>query len=485
MKIAAEIFTFLLVALLLSGCGSVDAPVELSKTGSLNVIVASDAKCQLFSGSSMVHEWKGPKVIDGLEVGRYKIFMVSDRTGARYEEIFEISSLSTKVIEIGTCALTISTEDNLEVTLFSGDTEINRWSGSKQFDSLWVGSYAVTIKESGGTEWSESFVLVKDQQKTIEVRLSSIQITTNISSASSELLLKGTLVRGLTGSGTFSNLLPGSYKLQVNATGFNAHLENIILKSGETKLINATIYSKLIEMITIEGGTFTMGCTWAESTCFGDEIPSHQVSLSSYEIGKYEVTQKLWKEVMGTNPSYFIGDNKPVERVSWYDIIDFCNKASNKYGLTPVYTINGTMVSADWSANGYRLPTEAEWEYAARQRNDGVNYNYLYSGIFEIAALGWYAGNSGGTTHDVGTKIANRLEIFDMSGNVWEACWDWYGGYNTLNQSDPKGPVSGTHRVLRGGSYLLEDKHCRVAKREFASPENKGNSRGFRLARTK
>lgn len=485
MKIAVEISAFLLVALLLSGCGLSNSPVEPSKTGSLNVIVSPDAKCQLYNGTSMIQEWTGSKVIGGLEVGSYKIIMVSDRTGARYEEVFEISSSSIKTIEIGTGVLTIVTENDLEVKLFSGETEINRWSGSKQFDSLWVGSYKVLIKESGGTEWSESFSLSKDQKKTIEARLSSIQITTNINLATSELMWKNSIVRILVGSGTFSNLLPGSYKLQVKATGYNAYVDNFIIGSGESKSINATIFSDQIKMITIQGGTFTMGCTWAESTCFGDEIPSHQVSLSSYEIGKYEVTQKLWQEVMGANPSYFIGDNKPVERVSWYDIINFCNKASTKYGLTPVYTINGTMVSADWSANGYRLPTEAEWEYAARERSDGFPSNYLYSGIYDIAALGWYSGNSGGTTHDVGTKSANRLEIFDMSGNVWEACWDWYGGYSTLNQSNPKGPVSGTHRVLRGGSYILENKHCRVAKREYAVPDNKGQSRGFRLARTK
>ena len=172
------------------------------------------------------------------------------------------------------------------------------------------------------------------------------------------------------------------------------------------------------KMIYVEGGTFQMGSTNGGSS----EQPIHTVTVSSFLIGKYEVTQKEWQEVMGYNPSYSEGDNRPVEKVSWYDAVEFCNKLSEKEGLTPAYTINGFDVSCNWSANGYRLPTEAEWEYAAKGGKKSKNYKY--SGSDNIDDVAWYDANSDGRSHDVGTKAPNELGIYDMSGNVWEMCWD-------------------------------------------------------------
>jgi len=227
--------------------------------------------------------------------------------------------------------------------------------------------------------------------------------------------------------------------------------------------------------------------------------PIHLVALSSFYIGKYEVTQAEWIATMETNPSSFTGDlNRPVENVSWYDILIYCNKRSVAEGLTPCYTINnstdpvswGTVptttnatwdaVICNWSANGYRIPTEAEWEFAARGGNCSNGYNY--SGSNTIDDVGWYADNSGNTTHPVGTKLPNELGIYDMSGNVFEWTWDWYANYSSSTQTNPTGPTTGSERILRGGSYYY---YFVVAWRERGGyPYSVNSNRGFRLARS-
>ena len=170
---------------------------------------------------------------------------------------------------------------------------------------------------------------------------------------------------------------------------------------------------------------------------FDNERPVHTVTVSTFYIGKYEVTQGLYESVMGANPSEFKGDNNlPVENVTWYNAVSFCNKLSEKEGRQAVYTIDGTTVTADWSKNGYRLPTEAEWEYAAKGGN-GSPGNYLYAGSNNVDDVAWYSGNSSNTPHVVGKAKPNGLGIYDMSGNVWEWCWDWYSDYSSEAQSDP------------------------------------------------
>jgi sulfatase modifying factor 1 len=252
-----------------------------------------------------------------------------------------------------------------------------------------------------------------------------------------------------------------------------------------TSLVGQTIpHNALVPMINIPAGTFTMGCTGEQLNCESDETPTHQVTLSAFAIGKYEVTQKEWRTVMGTNPSYFTGDNKPVEQVQWYEVINFCNALSTIDGLTPVYTISGTIITVDWSANGYRLPTEAEWEYAARGGASATNTKY--SGSNNIEDVAWYYLNSNSTTHDVGTKSPNQLGVFDMSGNVWEFCWDWYSStyYSSANQTNPIGPSSGSVRVIHGGSWENNADAGRVSERNNALPNGIHKHVGFRLART-
>ena len=233
-------------------------------------------------------------------------------------------------------------------------------------------------------------------------------------------------------------------------------------------------------MIEVTGGTFQMGSNYGDE----DEKPVHQVTVSSFLIGKYEVTQAEWQEVMGTNPSEWKGDNLPVENVTWFEAVDYCNRLSSREGLTPCYSGSGESITCDWSANGYRLPTEAEWEFAARGGNQ--SNHHVYSGSGTIGSVAWYESNSSDRTHSVGSKNKNELGIHDMSGNVWEWCWDWYdsGYYAKSPGLDPRGAGSGSCRVLRGGSWNYDDYYCRVANRgNYYGPVLRFNDDGLRLAR--
>lgn len=217
-----------------------------------------------------------------------------------------------------------------------------------------------------------------------------------------------------------------------------------------------------IEMVWVSGGTFTMGATSEQgSDADSDEKPAHSVTLSGYYIGKYEVTQKLWKAVMGNNPSNFTGDNLPVENVSWNDVQEFLRKLNRMTG------------------KNYRLPTEAEWEYAARGGSNSSGNKY--SGSNNIGSVAWYTENSGSKTHPVGSKSPNELGIYDMSGNVLEWCQDWYGDYSSSSQRNPQGPASGSYRVYRGGGWNNFAGYCRVSRRGGISPGDGDLNLGFRL----
>ncbi len=242
-------------------------------------------------------------------------------------------------------------------------------------------------------------------------------------------------------------------------------------------IISLDLKYKENPMVFVQGGTFQMGSNSGDS----DEKPVHSVTVSDFYIGKYEVTQTEWKEVMGNNPSFRKGDNFPVEKVSWYDAVEFCNKKSRAKGLTPCYTGSGKNITCNFNANGYRLPTEAEWEYAARGGNKSKGYTY--SGSNTIGNVAWYNNNSGITTHPVGKKHPNELGIYDMSGNVFEWCWDWKGSYGSSSQTNPTGASDGSRRVRRGGSLYSVAMYCRVAIRHHSIPDLTLNYIGFRLLR--
>jgi len=233
-------------------------------------------------------------------------------------------------------------------------------------------------------------------------------------------------------------------------------------------------------MVFVEGGLFEMGDSFNEGE--ESELPVHEVTLNSFYIGQYEVTQGEYESLMGSNPGlgYGVGDDYPVYYVSWYNAVEYCNAISIQEGLTPCYDISDW--SCDFNADGYRLPTEAEWEYAAR---GGANWtdNYRYSGTTDnLNDYAWYDTD---LTHEVGTKLPNQLDIYDMSGNAWEWCNDWYSSsyYSSSPANNPTGPDSGSTRVERGGHWHYNASNCRVANRHSNDPSISGYPIGLRILR--
>ena len=232
--------------------------------------------------------------------------------------------------------------------------------------------------------------------------------------------------------------------------------------TNSTTGLSAELNKLINNMVYVSGGTFTMGGT-SEQGCDAesDEKPTHNVTLSSYYICKYEVTQALWQAVMGSNPSEFKGDDQPVERVSWNDCQTFINRLNN------------------YTGRNFRLPTEAEWEFAARGGNNSRHYKY--SGSNYISDVAWYIDNSYKRPNPIGTKQANELGLYDMSGNVWEWCSDWYGSYSSYSQNDPTGPNSGASHVFRGGSCYDLARICRSSRRDGYSSGYRERYLGLRL----
>ena len=257
-------------------------------------------------------------------------------------------------------------------------------------------------------------------------------------------------------------------------------------------LIHKPVY-EFPEMVRIEGGSYYRG----NNELGGSELikdDAYLVELSSYEIGKYEISQKEWMDVMGFTLAmqrdradsnwqfYGEGDDYPMYYVSFADIAIFCNKLSTRGGLEPCYTVRGNFVSCDFSKNGFRLPTEAEWEFAAlggveNPSQQPVDYNAL-------GTYGWSKENSGKSAHTIGTKRANRLGLYDMGGNVWELVWDWYSRFGDGMSVDPKGPDEGTDKVIKGGSWTFDKWATWPGSRKTANPESRTWDVGFRVART-
>ena len=286
----------------------------------------------------------------------------------------------------------------------------------------------------------------------------------------------------------FNSILVGSHKVEIKKDGYGTDSKTVNILEGQTATLSGVLTTHTsssvaletsltgntitipvkdgisIDMVRVEAGTFTMGATAEMENPFNDEKPTHQVTLTNdYYIGKYEVTQALWQAVMGKNPSNFKGDNLPVEKVSWNDCQEFISKLNRITGKT------------------FCLPTEAEWEYAARGGNKSRGYQY--SGSNNLSDVAWYTANSGSKTHAVGTKQPNELGIYDMSGNVWEWCQDWKGFYSSFSQVNPTGADSGSGRVYRGGgwSWSSDARYCRSSFRSNSTPAYRANSLGLRL----
>lgn len=253
---------------------------------------------------------------------------------------------------------------------------------------------------------------------------------------------------------------------QPDSTGFNAS-DSLIRFSVEVDdgSVDIKVGDMKFRMMPVPGGTFSMGCTRPGSAKhnYEAEFPVHKVTVDTFYMGKFEVTQRLWMTVMGNNPSrWTYNDSLPVEQVSWNDVQMFIARLSQMTGYR------------------FRLPTEAEWEFAARGGNNSKNY--VFPGQDgDPGAVAWYGMNSGNTTHPVGRKKANELGLHDMAGNVWEWCSDWYGAYSADAQENPRGPKHGESRILRGGSLNSPSWGCTVSDRSWYQPDYGYGFHGFRL----
>ncbi|MCB5271342.1 MAG: SUMF1/EgtB/PvdO family nonheme iron enzyme [Candidatus Cloacimonetes bacterium] len=236
-----------------------------------------------------------------------------------------------------------------------------------------------------------------------------------------------------------------------------------------------------LEMLWVPSDTLIMGSISPEAK--DNEFPLLTIKLAGFMISPLEITQEQWNMVYPTNPSLYIGANLPVENVSFYDAVEYCNAKSLKDGLSPAYDYHGTDIVCDFDADGYRLPTEAEWELAAKA---GIGKNFqLYSGSDNPDEVGWYAENSSDRSKAVGSKKPNSLNIYDMSGNVYEWVWNWYAPYSYRTGDLFRGPQDGTDKVIRGGSWYHNTERMRTTAREYVKPYVKAGYIGFRVVRSR
>ena len=378
---------------------------------------------------------------------------------------------------------------------------VSPWSGQ-----LPAGTYRVEARLDGYRPQRQSVTLSQRASETITLpALQAIagRLSVNYMPQDAEVWLDGKNIGK--SPGVFRDITVGRHEVEIRKSGYVSKKKTITIAEGQTATLTGalvatqsnnsnststatstemgsavetfTVNGVSFKMVRVEGGTFMMGSK--DSDAYSSEKPVHQVTLSSYAIGETEVTQELWQAVMGKNPSHFKGENLPVEQVSWEDCQEFIRQLNAKTGRT------------------FRLPTEAEWEFAAR---GGVkSRGYKYCGSNSIGDVAWYWENSGNNplsgewdndrinsnhcrTHPVKTKQANELGLYDMSGNVLEWCSDWYGSYGSNAQTNPIGPSSGSGRVIRGGSWCHAAEDCRSIDRDYCLPSYPCSNLGLRLA---
>ena len=356
------------------------------------------------------------------------------------------------------------------------------WSGS-----LKEGMHLVEAKKEGYRSQQRTINLSQQQKLDVAfTELTAIQgnLSVNYKPFGADVYVDGKKIGQ--SPRVFNGLLVGNHKVEIKKDGYGTESKQVNILEGQTATLAGMLSTNTsssvasgtsssgniitipvkngisIDMVRVEAGTFTMGATPEMKNPWDDEKPTHQVTLTNdYYIGKYEVTQALWQAVMGSNPSNFKGDNLPVENVSWNDCQEFLSKLNSITGKT------------------FRLPTETEWEYAARcgMKSKGCQY----SGSKNISDVAWYTDNSGSKTHSVGSKQANELGIYDMTGNVWEWCQDRYGRYDSSSQVNPTGAISGSDRVIRGGCWYCTARSCRSSCRSYNAPDDRNDNLGLRL----
>ena len=361
------------------------------------------------------------------------------------------------------------------------------WNGN-----LKEGMHLLEVRKDGYRSQQKTIQLAQQQKLDVAFEaLSAIQgnLSVNFKPFGSDVYVDGVKVGQ--SPRVFNGVLVGNHNVEIRKSGYATSRQTVTISEGQTASISGSLTSSTssssanalsssgsslsgnaltisvknginIEMVKVEAGSFDMGATTEMKKPADREKPVHRVTLTNnYYIGKYEVTQALWQAVMGSNPSNFKGDDLPVEMVTWNDCQDFISKLNAMTGKR------------------FRLPSEAEWEYAARGGNKSRGYQYIGSNT--IGDVAWYGDNSGSKTHAVGTKQPNELGIYDMAGNVFEWCQDWYGSYNSSPQVNPTGAASGSYRVDRGGSWLNLAWNCRTSYRDESASCCCDSILGFRL----
>ena len=390
------------------------------------------------------------------------------------------SNMATLSVSAATQGTQIYVNDQLRGT--------SSWTGS-----LPPGAYRIEGRLQGYRNHRQNVTLA--QRGSQQVSIPALQaivgnLNVNYQPTNAEVWIDGR--KAGTSPDVFRNIIVGSHTVELRAAGYTPKQDRVNIEEGKTAMLTGalerqqstavssssssssasssgaaietiTVKGVSFNMVRVDGGTFMMGATSEQgSDAYDDEKPAHQVTLSTYSIGETQVTQELWQAVMGSNPSNWKGNNLPVEKVSWNDCQTFIQKLNQLTG------------------RHFRLPTEAEWEYAAR--GGSRSRGYKYSGSDRIEDVAWYDGNASKKTHPVKTKQANELGLYDMSGNVCEWCQDWYSSYSSSSQTNPTGPSSGSYRVYRGGSWLINAGSCRVSFRRNDSPGYPIIDLGLRLA---
>ena len=467
-------------------------------TGNLQVSISpSDADVELVKGSYR-NNWKGAKLLNGISVGNYTLsakktgYKSSTATVKIEENKTAEVNVILKLIEVAAAKVNTNKNtvpaDEIEIDVNTTGEQLAKqqrpelFKPRDEFEN--TAEYnARTVQAKDLTDKLEKNISAeRARQRQAKIDAQKKEVADKIEASKKEIDYKIENIGSYNPDDeTFPVEIAGKKGIikvpKVSARSFKENYTSAIVR-GHSKLNSSltkeVIYSVTVtdpntnavyefrqssgNMVLVGGGTFQMGSNEGD-----DEKPIHTVTVGDFYIGKYEVTQEEWEAVMGSNPSNFKGANRPVENVNWNDIQEYIQKLNSKTGKK------------------YRLPTEAEWEYAAKGGNQGQNYKY--SGSNSIDEVAWYTNNSGSQTHEVGQKQPNELGIYDMSGNVWEWCSDWYDDnyYKNSPSKNPQGPSSGRLRVLRGGSWDYDDNDCRSSNRSRGNPGSRGSISGFRL----
>ena len=365
------------------------------------------------------------------------------------------------------------------------------------------GSYHLeAVVDSSYHPFAENISITKNKTTTLKVDVkrrkgvflfNSIPFNTKV-----RLLQKGETKFEFNGTGIIEELPVGRYVVLVQSPGHRSVRSEMMIEENKNYILDLKLEQGVDEILRtettaapaflkkIDGGYFEMGATPEQGNGTRMELPVRTVAVNMFYIGTTEVTQGLWNEVMGENPSHFKSDHVdnslPVENISWLEAVKFCNKLSEKEGLTPCYKIDDAVVSCNFEANGYRLPTEGEWEYAAR--GDDSTAQFIFSGSKKVEEVAWIKSNSDKRTHPVAQKSPNKNGLYDMTGNVAELCNDFYDKYNPADLLNPKGPETGKKISIRGGSWNSTEGKARISARESNGTGARKSTTGLRLVRS-